>query len=204
MAGVNRKHLAAQADRCPYWLLSVTLLRKYPNWLSNYLTNRIIMWDPGTFSDDSVSYKYYLNYLDRYARSKDEFLQYDEIGDHEATSFYLKDMRRRGYKPIPILQPNGDLTLLKEKRIAIGGLVLMSKTNRKQYLNNLLNKNVTANVHLLGMIGEKWFAPFNCSITGDSTTWIPRAEWNRKKSIDEWLMLYGEQWIPFIEENLLF
>ena len=131
-------------------------------------------------------------------------MQYDEIGDHEATSFYLKDMRRRGYKPIPILQPNGDLTLLKEKRIAIGGLVSMSKTNRKQYLNNLLKKNVTANVHLLGMIGEKWFAPFNCSITGDSTTWIPRAEWNRKKSIDEWLMLYGEQWIPFIEENLLF
>jgi hypothetical protein len=30
VAGMNRKHLAEQASSVPFWLLSATLLRKYP------------------------------------------------------------------------------------------------------------------------------------------------------------------------------
>lgn len=199
MAGINRKHLAAYADPCPYWLLSVTLIRKYPTWLSNHLANRKIIFDPGTFTPDAVSYKYYLSFIDRYARSQDGFLQYDEIGDHEATDWYLRDMHRRGYKPIPILQPNGNAELLNADRCAIGGLLGMTPIKRKAYLDSLLkNNHVKAKIHLLGLIGAKWFESYDCAFSGDSTTWIPRAPWNKKRSIDEWIALYGEQNINLI------
>jgi hypothetical protein len=57
MAGVNRKHLAKAAESIPYWLLSATLLRKYPSWIEQYMTkDRRVRWDAGTFSDDPISY----------------------------------------------------------------------------------------------------------------------------------------------------
>lgn len=202
VAGVNRKHLAAAANDCPYWLLSVTLLRKCPSWLGGYLQNRRVIWDPGTFSEDAIAYHRYRAYLDRYARGQDEYLQYDEIGDPEATEWYLKDMRRRGYDPVPILQPGGTVTLLHEKRVAIGGLVKLSEANRKHYLDDLFyNHEVAARVHLLGMCRVEWFEPYRAVFSGDSTTWIPRSEWNRRKTIAEWMEEYGEQWIPHIPRS---
>lgn len=199
VAGVNRKHLAAAADVCPYWLLSVTLLRKCPSWLAGYMQNRTVIWDPGTFSEDAIAYHRYRAYLDRYARSQDEYLQYDEIGDPEATGWYLQDMRRRGYNPIPILQPGGNTGLLQEKRVALGGLVKLPKTSRTEYLDSLFyNHEVTARVHLLGMCRQQWFEPYGAALSGDSTTWIPRSEWNRQKTVAEWMQEYGEQWIPHV------
>jgi hypothetical protein len=198
VAGVNRKHLAAAANECPYWLLSVTLLRKYPSWLTGYLQRRTVIWDPGTFSEDAVAYHRYRSYLDRYARSQDEYLQYDEIGDPEATAWYLQDMRRRGYNPIPVLQPGGDVQLLQEKRVAIGGTVPMTAEQRRAYLDHLFyDHDVRASVHILGMWRPEWFEPYAQAVSGDSTTWIPRSEYNRRKTIEEWLQGYGEQWIPF-------
>jgi hypothetical protein len=198
VAGVNRKHLAAAADECPYWLLSVTLLRKYPSWLAQYLIGRTVIWDPGTFSEDAVAYHRYRSYLDRYARSQDEYLQYDEIGDPEATAWYLQDMRRRGYDPVPILQPGGNIELLQEKRLAIGGLVRLSEEQRRHYLDDIFyNHTVTARVHLLGMGRAEWFEPYKTAVSGDNTSWIPRSEWNRRKTVSEWMQEYGEQWIPY-------
>lgn len=40
MAVINRKHLAAAAQGVPYWLLSATLLRKYPDWIEPYMTKK--------------------------------------------------------------------------------------------------------------------------------------------------------------------
>jgi len=204
VAGVNRKHIAAAADRVPYWLLSATLLRKYPAWLSGYLSRRKVLWDPGTFSADAMAYHRYRDYLDRFARSEDEYLQYDEIGDAEATGWYLKDMRRRGYKPIPIYQPGASIELLQEQRLALGGLVPMKSEARRHYLDELLyNGPVTARLHLLGMWRREWFEPYAHVISGDSTTWLPRGEYNRRKTQAEWLEGYGEQWIPFQPRSVI-
>lgn len=198
VAGVNRRHMAEQVDECPFWLLSATLLRKYPSWLSSYISKRNVMWDPGTFSADAISYQGYRSFIDRYIRSKDSYLQYDEIGDAEITAFYLRDMRKRGYDPIPILQGEANELLTNEKLVAIGGLVPMTDDIRARYLDSIFYGNVvTAKIHLLGMIKHEWFAPYQGAVRGDNTSWIPRSEWNRKKTIDEWMKEYGDQWVPF-------
>jgi hypothetical protein len=202
VAGVNRKHLAEQANSVPYWLLSATLLRKYPSWLESYMRNRTVIWDPGTFTEDCISYQGYRAYLDRHAKSKHMYMQYDEIGNPEATEWYLNDMRRRGYEPIPILQPGGDKGLLQNERMVfIGGTVPMSDGERMRYLDDLLGPGITAKVHLLGMMKPEWFAPYQAAVQGDNTSWIPRSEWNRRKSIEEWMQEYGEQWIPHVPRN---
>ncbi|AGN33768.1 hypothetical protein PANG_00049 [Paenibacillus phage PG1] len=202
VAGVNRKHLAEQANSVPYWLLSATLLRKYPSWLESYMRNRTVIWDPGTFTEDCISYQGYRAYLDRHAKSKHMYMQYDEIGNPEATEWYLNDMRRRGYEPIPILQPGGDKGLLQNERMVfIGGTVPMSDGERMRYLDDLLGPGITAKVHLLGMMKPEWFAPYQAAVQGDNTSWIPRSEWNRRKSIDEWMQEYGKQWIPHVPRN---
>lgn len=198
VAGVNRKHLAEQARNVPYWLLSATLLRKYPSWIESYMRNRVVIWDPGTFTDDCISYQGYRSYIDRNVKSRHQYMQYDEIGNPEATEWYLKDMRRRGYHPIPILQPGGNSEMLKtEELIFIGGLVPMDELSRMQYLDTILSTDTRAKVHLLGMMKHEWFAPYLHAVQGDNTSWIPRSEWNRRKTIDEWMKEYGEQWIPY-------
>lgn len=204
VAGVNRKNLAAQASSVPYWLLSVTLLRKYPNWLSQHLKGRVVLWDPGTFTEDCVSYSYYRTYIDRYMKSQDQYLQYDEIGDPEATAWYLKDMRRRGYRPMPIMQGNAFHLLQDEPMLAIGGLVMMGGDERKRYLDSIFyDHKPSARIHLLGMIKPEWFAPYQKATQGDNTSWIPRSEWNRRKTIEEWMKEYGEQWIPYQPRELV-
>jgi len=203
VAGINRKHLAVQASSIPYWLLSVTLLRKYPSWLQQHLSNRVVLWDPGTFSEDPVSYSYYRTYIDRYIRSIDQYFQYDEIGDSEASLWYLQDMRKRGYNPIPILQANSFHLLKSEKKIAIGGLVRLSNEDRIRYLDQIFyDYKPSAEIHLLGMKNKEWFEPYAQAIQGDNTSWIPRSKWNRKKSIEAWMLEYGEQWIPYKERQL--
>jgi len=199
VAGVNRKHLAKQAELVPYWLLSSTLLRKYPSWIDGYLTrSRSVIWDPGTFSNDPISYSYYRQFIDRYCKSHHQYLQYDEIGDPEATAHYLTDMRRRGYKPIPIMQQGQHYLLRQEPLVAVGGLVMMEEQARRRYLDEVFyDHRPTARIHLLGMIKHEWFAPYETAVQGDNTSWIPRSDWNRQKTIEQWLTEYGEQWIPY-------
>lgn len=200
VAGVNRKHLAAAVEHIPYWLLSVTLLRRYPSWLSQYMTkHRKVRWDPGTFSDDPVSYSTYRSFIDRYVRSQDEYFQYDEIGDHESTAWYLKDMRRKGYSPIPILQPGGDESMMwTEDQLGIGSLVMMNDQERILYLNHLFydvpELETFAHCHLLGMKNHEWFSPYYSAFEGDNTTWVRGAQYKENPGI---LNEYGEQWIPF-------
>lgn len=203
VAGVNRKHLGVQASGVHNWLLSCTLLRKYPSWVDQYM-GRDVMWDPGTFSEDPISYSYFRHYIDRYCRSHHRYLQYDEIGDAEATEWYLKDMRRRGYKPIPILQGRAFHLLRQEPILAIGGLVKMEDEPRRRYLDEIFyDHRPVGRIHLLGMIKHEWFAPYGEAIQGDNTSWIPRSEWNRQKSISQWMKEYGIQWIPHKPRELV-
>lgn len=196
VAGVNRKHLAAAAENVPYWLLSATLLRKYPSWIEPYMRNRAVIWDPGTFTEDCISYQGYRAYIDRNVKSRHQYMQYDEIGNPDATEWYLRDMRRRGYRPIPILQPGGDEAMLQsEDMVFVGGTVRMPDDQRRRYLDSLLLKPMRAKVHLLGMMRHEWFSPYSQAIQGDNTSWIPRDAWNRRKSIEEWMREYGEQWV---------
>ncbi|WP_247901901.1 hypothetical protein [Paenibacillus pabuli] len=204
VAGVNRKHLAEQASSVPYWLLSATLLRKYPSWLEPYLRHRTVIWDPGTFSEDCISYQGYRAYLDRHAKSRHVYMQYDEIGNPEATEWYLQDMRRRGYNPVPILQPGGDMSLLqRDGLVFIGGTVRMHDDQRMRYLDSLLLQPIRARVHLLGMMRHEWFEPYSRAFQGDNTSWIPRSEWNRRKTVAEWMREYGEQWVPHRPRELI-
>ncbi|WP_317957217.1 hypothetical protein [Paenibacillus chitinolyticus] len=201
---MNRKHLAAAAQEVSAWLLSATLLRKYPGWIDQYMTkNRTVRWDPGTFSDDPISYATYRNYLHQHMKSHHTYLQYDEIGDPEATAYYLKDMRRRGMQPIPVLQGNAFHLLRQEPHLAIGGLVRMSDEERRRYLDEVFyDHKPIGKIHLLGMIQHKWFSPYMAH-EGDNTSWIPRSEWNRRKSVDEWLKEYGGQWVPHYPRELV-
>lgn len=214
VAGVNTRKLAASVAHCPYWLLSVTLVRAkktmFREWLFPYLDEpmadgslRHVIWDPGTFSDDAVSYQTYRRIVD-YIRERwphHEYLQYDEIGDPEATAFYLEDMRRRGYDPIPVLTVGGDKSLLREPRVMVGGVARMGPKVRRAYLDHLFDGFTPAPdqyVHLLGMSQKPWFHEYQAT-GGDSTTWIPRAPYNRRLTIDEWVARdYGEQDIPYI------
>lgn len=205
VAGVNRKHLAAATAEVPYWLLSATLLRKYPSWLESYMTkDRQIRWDPGTYSDDPISYQYYRKYLYLNAKPHHTYLQYDEIGDEEATAWYLRDMRRRGMSPIPVLQGRMFYLLRQEPIVAIGGLVPMNDDTRRRYLDEIFyDHRPVGKVHLLGMIKKEWYAPYGEATDGDNSSWIPRDEWARKKSIDEWMQEYGEQWIPHVPRQFI-
>lgn len=205
VAGVNRRHLAAAAQEVPAWLLSATLLRKYPGWIEQYMTmNRAVRWDPGTFTEDAMSYRAYRDYIHRHAKPWHDYLQYDEIGDAEATEWYLKDMRRRGMNPIPIMQGNSFYLLRQEPHLAIGGLVRMNVEERLRYLDEIFyDHKPVGKIHLLGMIQHKFFSPYLEAVEGDNTSWIPRSEWNRKKTINEWLKEYGEQWIPHVPKELV-
>ncbi len=204
LAGVNRKGLAAAASPVEYWLLSFTLLRRQanglPEWLHPYLTGRQVVWDPGTYADRAVSYLDYRRFLDSIRGRGDPYLQYDEVGDADATGWYLRDMRRRGYEPIPVLQPGGDVRLLEEPRVAIGGLVPMPPHQRQAYLDELFygdgRMQPVGQVHLLGIVARQWFMRYPAR-SGDATTWLPRSEWNRSRSIAEWLSAFGEQDVPF-------
>lgn len=198
VAGINTRPLAVAAADSPFWLLSATLLRRanggMPEWIQTMLCGRSVIWDPGTFSEKALSYSAYRTWIDRNVRSRDQYLQYDEIGDPEMTDFYLRNMHTRGYDPIPVLQPGGNESLLDEPRCAIGGTVPMAKSQRILYLNGLIYRRVrrpTARLHILGMHSHEWFRRFPFA-SGDSTTWIPRGEFNRRKSISEWLSEYGE------------
>lgn len=200
-AGINTRPLATGASSCRYWLLSATLLRRkdgLPDWIRPYLVGRFVMWDPGTITENAISYLSYRRFLDQHTSKHDEYLQYDEIGDPEATDWYLSDMRKRGYRPIPVLQPGGDLILLKQPRVAIGGLVGMTDDNRQIYLDRLFyeEKRDFGQIHLLGMSQQAWFKRYPV-LSGDSTTWIPRGEYNRKKTYAEWMLEYGEQDISY-------
>lgn len=72
----------------------------------------------------------------------------------------------------------------------------MPESDRIRYLDGLLEHPIRAKVHLLGMMAHKWFTPYSSVIQGDNTSWIPRSEWNRRKTVTEWMKEYGEQWIP--------
>lgn len=202
VAGINTRPLASAAAELPFWLLSATLLRRanggMPEWIQPMLYRRSVIWDPGTFSEKALSYPAYRTWIDRHARSYDQYLQYDEIGDAEVTQFYLADMRRRGYDPIPVLQPGGNEQLLHEPRCAVGGTVPMTRRRRIEYLDDLFYGRIahsSGKLHILGMHKEEWFRRYPFA-SGDSTTWIPRGEYNRRKSIVEWLREYGEHDIP--------
>lgn len=204
VAGVNNWNRLQELSVCPYWLLSVTLIRRKNGGVSPKLLpyfNRInILFDPGTFSYDSVSYLNYRRFLEEYAQPHHQYLQYDEIGDPEATAWYLQDMRRRGFNPIPILTPGGDPSMLSLPVVAVGGVAKMSRKQRFEYLDSLFYPNgvlrKTYRVHLLGLGHEDYFRRYPAT-SGDSTTWIPRQEPHRRKSIAEWMKSYGEQYIPF-------
>ena len=202
LAGVNTRPLAGAADPVRWWLLSFTLLRRkgnrIPDWILPLIAERRVIWDPGTFAERAVSYLDYRRFLASIAHRGDPYLQYDEIGDPEATAWYLRDMRRRGFTPIPILQPGGDPDLLGEERMAIGGLVPMPREHRQRYLDDLFygQPRRIGRVHLLGIVAREWFERYP-ALSGDSTTWIPRGPFNRSRTIPEWLGDYGEQEIPW-------
>ena len=208
VAGVNTRKLANQANDVKHWLLSATLLRTrvgLPEWIRPYLVGRKVLWDPGTFSKNAINYASYRSWVDCWSRSTDEYLQYDEVGDPESTAWYLADMRRRGYDPIPVLQPGGSLKLLSEPRLAIGGTVRMSKSTRRQYLDDIfytLQDHPPSRVHLLGMWAPEWFEPYP-AVSGDSTAWIPRGPHNRQKTVEEWLIHYGLVDIPYARRTTL-
>jgi hypothetical protein len=103
--------------------------------------------------------------------------------------------------PIPVLQGDAFHLLRNEPIVAVGGLVFMNDEQRRRYLDEIFyDHKPFGKIHLLGMIQHKWFEPY-LAAEGDNTSWIPRSEWNRKKSLEEWLREYGEQWVEYIPRD---
>jgi len=71
----------------------------------------------------------------------------------------------------------------------------MNEQERRNYLDEIFYEHQpVAQIHLLRMMQHQWFEPYGKAVQGDNTSWIPRSKWNRKKTIDQWL-LECEQWI---------
>jgi len=201
VAGVNRRALAEVAAGCAYWLLSFgSLPRRWPIWLDAYLAGRSVLWDPGTFAERHPTYEQYCRLLADHAQRGHEALAYDVIGDGEQTSWYLRDMQRRGLPVTPIWQRGMDSSLLESPRCAVGGLVPLTPTERAALLASLFwhadgTLRPVGRVHLLGMGSRGLFAKVP-AISGDSRSWLGPWRWNRQRSMTDWMAAYGKQWIP--------
>ncbi|QDA30237.1 hypothetical protein [Paenibacillus polymyxa] len=195
VSGLTTKSLAHQARVIPYWLLRVSELRRYPEWLDPYVTNRSVMWSAGS-GIDRPDYMGYLSYIDKHIIGRHAYLQYDDFRDPNATTWYLKDMRRRGYNPLPILQPGGNSMLLhSEDLVFLSGLLQMDDMERSDYLDKHLMVGIRAKVHLLGIKDAPWFAPYAAAIQGDHSLRETHGFWRQRctERSDE----FGEQWIPY-------
>lgn len=201
-------------------------------WLLEHgVLGRQVMWDPGTFVKGALSFVEYLRFLEatlidhpdaasdwrlQYgpvdpdeADPGEDYLAYDVPGDPDATARYLAEMRRLGFDPIPVLQRGMDPALLEtEPRVAIGGLVRLSPTERMAYLDGLLypggrRRRIAGQVHLLGIAAERYFRRYPAA-SGDSSTWLPRGPWNQQQSMEQWLAEhYGARWIPYAPPQTL-
>ncbi|MDN4090876.1 hypothetical protein [Paenibacillus polymyxa] len=140
-------------------------------------------------------YQSYLSYIDAHVLSQHSYLQYDDFRDPNATTWYLKDMRQRGYNPLPILQPGGNNMLLHTEDIVfMSGLLQMDDMERSVYLDKHLMVGIRAKVHLLGIKDTHWFAPYAAAIQGDHSFRGDHSFWRhrRERSVE-----FGEQWIPY-------
>ncbi len=206
VAGVNRKHLAEQADCCGYWLLSFgSLPKRWPEWLDSYLQGRMVLWDPGTFSPEPPTYERYLSLLHEHARPQDEALAYDVIGDGERTAWYLADMQRRGLAVVPVWQRGMGPELLSLPRCAVGGLVPRTPRQRVAVLRQLFwlpdgQLRPVGRVHLLGM-GSYDLLRQVPAYSGDSRSWLAPWAWNRSRTPEEWMSRYGEQEVPLAAQG---
>lgn len=196
VSGINTKSQAHQAQVIPFWLLSVAEMRTYPKWLDLYVTNRSVVWSAGGAEIERPDYWSYLSYIDEHVMGHHAYLQYDDFCNADATTWYLKDMRRRGYKPIPILQPGGNSMLLHfEDLVFMSGLPEMNDMERSAYLDKHLMVGIRAKVHLLGINDARWFVPYSSAIQGDHRIIANHRFWGhhrRERSIK-----FGEQWIPY-------
>ncbi|MGG1673993.1 hypothetical protein ACIFOE_25870 [Paenibacillus sp. NRS-1783] len=195
VSGLTTKSLAQQAQVIPYWLLSVAQLRSYPEWLDPYVCKRTVIWSPGTESE-RPDYLGYLSYIDEHVMGQHTYLQYDDFRDPNATTWYLKDMRRRGYNPLPVLQPGGNSMLLHtEDLVFLSGLLEMDDMERSAYLDKHLMVGIRAKVHLQGIKDANWFAPYAAAIQGDHGLTDNHSFWRLHRS--ERSGEFGEQWIPY-------
>lgn len=210
MAGVNAPNRYLLADRCSCWLLSVALVREgtsgLPLWLRYAMAGRYVLWDCGAFSTsrEPVRYHEYLTFLARHVTRlpSHEYLQFDVMGDPEATDWYYRDMLRRRYRPWKVIQPGGDTTCLyTESYAALGGLVGMKPTERRRHLDGVFypedGRRPTARIHLLGVSGTQWLERYPAR-SADSTNWLPYGPWNRRLTPEQWATQhYGWQDVPY-------
>lgn len=203
VAGIDRPKYAEQWKDHKYWLLSVALVGSKRTgvkpWIEPYLKTHKILFDPGVFSKGfSITLDEYIAFVKRYAVPYGhEYLQLDTIGNAEETERNLEAMRAAGLDPIPVLQTGGDPELLKEPRVAIGGLLLMGKARRCEYLKQLFAEPGLGSIHLLGVTDAE-LVQYTTADTMDSTSWIPRRGPKRAR---DWSNDYGERFIPYVSTD---
>lgn len=198
-----------------YWVLSITALRrkterKFPEWVWRHATNQSlsIIWDPGTFADDAINYPTYRRIAMDVILSNwpyHKLMQYDEVGDPEATIWYRHDLRRRGIPCLSVIQPGeSNLDWMEsEQEFFVGGLVPMTQQPDRltAYLDGLFYPNgqrrAFGRVHLLG-VGQEWVMQRYPATSSDNTSFIKRVFVDKSKRLDDLIPLYGERDIPYV------
>lgn len=100
------------------------------------------------------------------------YFMLDVIGEAEATLANYREMRRRGFEPIPIFTRGMALPILEEyfetsDVVGIGGLVHTPKNFA--FINGIMEKVGERRVHLLGVSKMpiiKFYKPFSCDSSG--------------------------------------
>jgi hypothetical protein len=153
-----------------------------------------IMLDSGAYSawtkGKGIPLTDYMKYIDENKEYISCYMNLDVFGDNEISYDYYQIMKRKGYKPIPVVQYGDDhmqwlekYYQLGERFMALGGTVpIKSKWEVSEWVRLLAWQYPEVNFHLLGSSSRKIID--HCDMYScDSSTWFMMAVMGKPKDI---------------------
>lgn len=119
----------------------------------------------------------YLNFIEKLQKqfSSMRFMALDSIGNQKKTLENLREIRKRGFNPVPIFTRSSDFSPLDEMYsgsdlVALGGLGSGGK-NDDGYVKFFMNQNKGRRIHWLGFSKERmvnYYKPYSI----DNSEWV--------------------------------
>lgn len=134
--------------------------------------------DSGAFSCDTLGIKItvddYCRFLDELPVKPWRYFMLDVVGDPDGTLRNYEIMLKRGYRPIPVFTRGSDWQIIEEYYktadcVALGGLVSMPLTKKRQFISTAMRHIKGRKVHWLGVTSDdliKHFRPYSCDSSG--------------------------------------
>ena len=129
-----------------------------------------ILCDSGAFTKKArrgeITRESYCEWLDDNAHRFTRYLNFDVMGDHEATAKNQRWMEDNGYNPVPVWHSQSPLSLLAEMMadhdyIAIGGIVRVPKPKKWAVMEAVFGLRPRGvKLHLLGISDQAILASF--------------------------------------------